>query len=279
MSKDRIVIDSQLSSTFSLKEVLRYKDLLYNLARRDFLVRYKQAIMGITWALVKPSINILVFGYIASKLLAVDSADAYLNVSVGMIIWQLFASVFTEVSNSIVGNANLFSKVYFPKIIIPLSSILVCLLDFLISCIIIIVLLIISDKSLHWELIFAPVFIALTIINGLGIGLFFATLFVKYRDVRYIVPVIIQFGMYASPVIVSAGYYLTRLNTINPNLSYLFHLNPMVGALEGFRYSLFGSSHPFDWTGFSISVVSSLIFLIVGIKYFYRFERNFVDYI
>ena len=150
MNKDKIIIDSNLSSFFSLKDVLKYKSLLNNLAKRDFLVRYKQAFAGILWALLKPLISILVFGYISSKINNTENtAINFVYVASAMLLWQLFSSVFNDVSNSIIGNSNLFSKVYFPKIIIPLSSILVCLVDFLISLIILIVLFIISGQSIH----------------------------------------------------------------------------------------------------------------------------------
>lgn len=281
MNTTKIIIDSNLSSSFSLKEVLKYKSLLYNLAKRDFLIRYKQATIGVAWALLKPLINILVFGYIASKIStgSGNSTSNYLNVAVGMVIWQLFSNVFNEVSNSIVGNSNLFSKVYFPKIVIPISSILVCLIDFLISCIILIVLFIIAHQPIGLNILLAPIFVLLTVINGFGIGLFFATLFVKFRDVRFVVPVIIQFGMYASPVIFSATDYIKGLEGIAGNLKYLFYLNPMVGAIEGFRYSLLGGAYQIDAICFLISLPISFLFLFLGIKYFYKFERNFVDYI
>ena len=277
MNKEKIIIDSNLSSFFSLREVLRYKSLLNNLAKRDFLVRYKQAFAGIMWALVKPLISILIFGYISSKINNTEStATNFVYVASGMLLWQLFSNVFNDVSNSIIGNANLFSKVYFPKIIIPLSTILVCLIDFFISLIILIALFIISGQTIHWQIIFAPLFVLLAIINGFGIGLYFATINVKFRDVKFIVPVILQFGMYASPVIFNTSYYLERLPKW---LHWLFCLNPMVGAIDGFKYALFGGGAIYDMNYFLISIVVSFLFLFVGIKYFYKFERNFVDYI
>lgn len=280
MVKDKIIIDSNLSSFFSLKDVLKYKGLLSNLAKRDFLIRYKQAYIGIAWALIKPLISTLIFGYIASKITSGQSnADSFLNVAAGMLLWQLFSNVFSEVSNSIVGNSNLFSKVYFPKIIIPLSTILVSLLDFLISLIILVVLFFITDKPIHWQILLAPFFVALTVINGFGIGLFFATLYVKYRDVRFVVPVILQFGMYASPVIFSSSYYLERLAKLPVALDWLFCLNPMVGAIDGFKYCLFGGDAIYNLYYFMLSICVSFIFLFIGIKFFYKFERNFVDFI
>jgi lipopolysaccharide transport system permease protein len=277
LNKDKIIIDSNLSSFFSLKDVLKYKSLLNNLAKRDFLVRYKQAFAGILWALLKPLISILVFGYISSKINNTENtATNFVYVASAMLLWQLFSSVFNDVSNSIIGNSNLFSKVYFPKIIIPLSTILVCLVDFLISLIILIVLFIISGQSIHWQIILAPLFIILTLINGFGIGLYFATINVKYRDVKFIVPVILQFGMYVTPVIFSTKYYLDRMPEW---LHWLFCLNPMVGAIDGFKYALFGGDSIYNISYFILSICVSFLFLFIGVKYFYKFERSFVDYI
>lgn len=254
--------------------------MLKNLAKRDFSVRYKQAFAGIVWALVKPLINVLIFGYIASKINSGESTVLnFLYVASAMLLWQLFANLFNDVSNSIVGNANLFSKVYFPKIVIPLSTIVVCLVDFLISLLILIVLFILSGQEVQWQIILAPVFILLTLINGFGLGLYFATINVKYRDVKFIVPVIIQFGMYLSPVIFSTRYYLDRLAKFPEWLQWLYCLNPMVGAIDGFKYCLFGGQAIYDVRMFLVSIFVSFLFLFIGTRYFFKFERSFVDYI
>jgi lipopolysaccharide transport system permease protein len=137
-------------------------------------------------------------------------------------------------------------------------------------------LFIISGQSIHWHLVLAPLFIALTLINGFGIGLYFATINVKYRDVKFIVPVIIQFGMYATPVIFATRFYLDR---IPEWLHWIFCLNPMVGAIDGFKYALFGGDSIYNLNYFILSLVVSFVFLFIGVKYFYKFERNFVDYI
>lgn len=280
MNKDKIIIDSNLSSFFSLKDVLKYRSLLNNLAKRDFLIRYKQAFAGIMWAVIKPLINILVFGFIASKINSTQNTITnFVYVASAMLLWQLFSNVFNDVSNSIIGNSNLFSKVYFPKIVIPLSTLVVCLVDFFISLVILIVLFIISGQTIHLNILLAPVFILLTLINGFGIGLYFATINVKFRDVKFIVPVLLQLGMYITPVIFSSQFYIERINQIHPFLSWIFYLNPMVGAIEGFKYSLFGGSAIYDINHFILSLTISFLFLFIGIKYFYKFERSFVDYI
>jgi lipopolysaccharide transport system permease protein len=275
--REKVIIDSSLSSTFSIQEILNYKGLLLNLAKRDFLVRYKQASIGIAWALFKPLISILIFGYISSKINnSENTMSNFTYVAAAMLLWQLFSNVFNDVSNSILANSNLFSKVYFPKIIIPLSTLAVCLVDFLISMLILVVLFILSGQTLHWQILLAPVFIVLTLLNGFGIGLYFATINVKYRDVKFIVPVIIQFGMYASPVLFSSRYYLDRLPKF---LHWIFCLNPMVGAIDGFKYCLFGGDAIYSIPYFLVSIAVSFLFLAIGIRYFFKFERSFVDYI
>lgn len=275
-SSQKTIIDAKSTSAFSMADIMQYKSLLVNLAKRDLLVRYKQAFAGVLWAIVKPLINILVFGFIASKInTGVSMANNFVYVAAAMLLWQLFSTVFSDVSNSIIGNSNLFSKVYFPKIIIPLSTIVVSLVDFFISLIILIILFIVSGHQLHWHILLAPLFILLTVINGLGIGLYFATINVKYRDVKFIVPVILQFGMYISPVIFSTTYYLDYLPK---SLHWLYCLNPMVGAIDGFKYALFGGDAIYNTGYFLLSIVVSFLFLIIGIKYFFKFERSFVDY-
>jgi lipopolysaccharide transport system permease protein len=273
----KTIISSEDKTLINLKEIINYSSLLNNLAKRDFLVRYKQAFAGIMWALIKPLINVLVFGFIATKINSTESTiNNFVYVASAMLLWQLFSSVFNDVSNSIIGNSNLFSKVYFPKIIIPISTILVCLIDFLISLIILIVLFIIAGQTIHWHIILAPLFILLTLINGFGIGLYFATINVKFRDVKFIVPVMLQFGMYVTPVIFNTRYYLDR---IPEWMHWIFFLNPMVGAIDGFKYSLFGGDSIYNINYFIISICVSVIFLFIGIRYFYKYERNFVDYI
>lgn len=175
-----------------------------------------------------------------------------------MLLWQLFSNVFNDVSNSIVANANLFSKVYFPKIIIPLSTILVCLVDFFISLIILVFLFVIAGQSIHWHLILAPVFILLTVINGLGLGLYFATINVKFRDVKFIVPVILQFGMYVTPVIFNTNYYLDRMPSW---LHWLFCFNPMV-----WRYYYLNTLY-LEATLFIISIIFLYQFVFLFYSY------------
>lgn len=249
-----------------------------NLAKRDFLVRYKQAAIGVSWAVIRPLINVLVFGYVSSKINAQENAmNSYINVGTAMILWQLFNSVFNDVSNSMIGNANLFSKVYFPKIVIPLSTIGVCLVDFFISFFILMVMFLIAGQELQIpQLFLIPVIVLFTLINALGIGLMFATWNVKYRDVKFIVPLMLQVGMFVTPVVFSTSYYLERLpHWFMP----IYFLNPMVSAIDGFKFLLIGSELGYDMFYFIQSALTGIVLLWIGLRYFYRFERNFVDYI
>jgi lipopolysaccharide transport system permease protein len=274
----KITIDANKTSLFSLRDIMGHKSLLINLAKKDFLVRYKQAAAGIGWAIFRPLVNILIFGYIATNLNATvkDPTNSFLLVAAGMLLWQLFASAFNDISNSIVGNAGLFTKVYFPKVIIPISSMLVCFVDFLISLGILVVLFIYFKQTIHWTILLTPLFVILTLLNALGIGLFFATLNVKYRDVKFIVPLLAQFGMYGSSVIMPTSFYLERLPKF---FQIIYCLNPMVGAIDGFKYCLFGSKIVYDMPLFILSICISFLFLIIGLRYFYKFERSFADYI
>ncbi len=278
MSNEKIVIDPHFKSSLSITEIIRYKGLLVNLARRDFLVRYKQAAIGVSWAVIRPLINVLVFGYVSSKINAQENAlNSYINVGTAMILWQLFQSVFNDVSNSMIGNANLFSKVYFPKIVIPLSSIGVCLVDFFISFFILMAMFLIAGQELQiLKLFLIPVIVLFTLINALGIGLIFATWNVKFRDVKFIVPLMIQVGMFVTPVVFSTSYYLDRLpEWFMP----IYFLNPMVSAIDGLKFLLIGSELGYDMFYFIQSALTGMVLLWIGLRYFYRFERNFVDYI
>ncbi len=278
MSNEKIVIDPHFKSSLSISEIVRFKELLVNLAKRDFLVRYKQAAIGVSWAVIRPLINILVFGYLSSKINDQgDVLSSYLNVAAAMILWQLFQSVFNDVSNSMIGNANLFSKVYFPKIIIPLSTVGVCLMDFFISFLILIVMFLVTGYEVQLlKLTLIPIIVLFTIINALGIGLIFATWNVRFRDVKFIVPLMIQVGMFLTPVVFSTSYYLERL----PDwLVPIYFLNPMVSAIDIFKYALMNQDLGYSIYYLAESILMGIVLMRLGLNYFYRFERNFVDYV
>ena len=273
----KTVIYSDERSKLNLKEVFTYFDLLKNLAVRDVTIRYKQTWLGILWAVIRPCFNIVVFGAISMLITKnTDAAQNFLNVGGAMLIWTLMTSCISESSNSLLANVNLLTKVYFPKIILPLSSIMVCLIDFTISFTIYIIVFFAFNGLPGPQIFLIPFFVLLVIIFCLGIGLTFASLNVKYRDVNFALPFLIQFLFYASPVFLTTQFYLAHLP---PVLQKVFVLNPVVFLLDGFRYCLFGNWVDFDIRYAAISVVFIFTLFFLGIRYFLKFEKSFADHI
>jgi lipopolysaccharide transport system permease protein len=269
-----LIIDPSLRSKNYWKDIWKYRGLFYFLAWRDILVRYKQTVIGIAWSVIRPLMTMIVFTIIFGKIanLPDDGLPYILLVSAGMLPWQFFANAFTESSNSLISNSNLLSKVYFPRIIIPGSAIIVSLVDFLISFIILIVIMIWYQFSPGMQIVFLPLFILQAIIVSTGSGLLIAALNVRYRDFRYIVPFIVQFGLYISPVGFSTSVIPERYRM-------LYSLNPMVGVIDGFRWSILGGPEVFHTTTYLVSSLVSVIILIIGIRYFRKMEENFADVI
>jgi lipopolysaccharide transport system permease protein len=256
------------------KDLWRYRELFYFLAWRDVLVRYKQAVFGVAWALVRPLITMILFTFVFGKVAKLPSGGVPYSLFVlsGMLPWQLFSSSLGEASNSVVSNANLVSKVYFPRMIIPAATIIVNLLDFLISFAIMLAYMVFMRIAPCSKLLILPFFILDAAVLSMSFGLCLAALNVRYRDFRYVIPFIIQFGLYASPV-----GYTSAIVPLKYRLIYI--LNPMVGIIDGFRWSIFGSTTPYlRWSIFS-SVVTTAVSLWFGIYYFRKTERNFADVI
>lgn len=257
-----------------LKDIWRYRELFYFLAWRDILVRYKQTVIGVTWSLLRPLLTMIVFSLVFGKLakLPAHGIPYPIIVLTGLLPWQFFANALSESSNSLVGNANLISKVYFPRLIIPTSAVIVSIADFLIAFALLLALLAWYGFWPGWTVFALPLFASLAAAAALGTGLLFAALLVKYRDFRFVIPFVIQVGLYASPV----GY----LSSLVPERwRLLFSLNPMVGIIDGFRWSLLGGRLPIDWVGVAVSAsVVGLLFL-AGFLYFRKTERTFADVI
>lgn len=273
----KTVILSEDKAKLNLKEVLNYRDLLKNIALRDITVRYKQTWLGIIWALVKPCFNILVFGAIAMLINRSNNAvESFLNVGVGIILWTLFISCISDISNSLVNNSNLLTKVYFPKIILPCASIVVCVIDFAIAFFIYLILFVVLKGFPGPQFFLFPLFVILGLLFCLGLGLMFSALNVKYRDVNFALPFILQFVYYVSPVFLSTAFYLSHLP---PVLQKIFLLNPLVFILDGFRYCLYGTWKYYHPVYACISVVLIACMLFFGIRYFLKFEKSFADYI
>ncbi len=276
MSADEfdIIIDPNRRKSNFRKDLWNYRGLFYFLSWRDILVRYKQTAVGVLWSVIRPLMTMLVFTFIFGKLakLPADGIPYVLLVSAGMLPWQFFANAFSEASNSLISNSSMLSKVYFPRIIIPVSAVMVSFIDFLISFVIMIGLMIWYKFVPGWQIVFLPVFILLATFVTVGLGLLISALNVKYRDFRYIVPFIVQFGLYVSPV----GF---KSDIVPEHLRFWYSMNPMVGVIDGFRWCLLGGNIAFDTTGFLISLLVSIIIFIVGFTYFRKMERNFADII
>jgi lipopolysaccharide transport system permease protein len=257
-----------------LKDLIRYRELFYFFAWRDILVRYKQAVFGISWALIRPVLNMLLFtllfGYIAH--LPSDAVPYSLFVLAGMLPWQLFSNAIIDVSNSLINNANLISKTYFPRIIIPFAQIIIHLFDYLIGILLLILLSVFRGYLNPITLLLFPLFTGLAILLCAGVGLWLSALTVKYRDFRFIIPFVVQFGVFVSPV--GYGSFI-----IPEKWRWLYSLNPMVGIIDGIRYTFFGISYPGIMLSITLSIIVTSLILISGFAYFRRMERTFADII
>jgi len=281
MSKQKIVIEPNSKNANYWKDLWSYRGLFYFLAWRDVLVRYKQTAIGVLWSVLRPLITIMIFTVVFNKLgkFSADDGIPYaIMVCAGMLPWQFFSNAFSESANSLIANSNLLTKVYFPRLIIPASSVIVSIIDFLISFIILLGLFVFYQYTPGLRIVFLPLFLLLAAVTAMGTGLFIAALNVKYRDFRYIVPFIVQFGLYISPVGFSSS--LVYGNTSLPmGVKYLYSLNPMVGVIDGFRWCILSGESNLFMPGFILSVLISISLLLYGIYYFRKTERGFADII
>lgn len=254
-------------------DLWRYRELFQVLAWRDVSVRYKQTVIGVIWAIIRPVLTMLVFTIIfgrIAKLPTEGSAPYALMVFAGMLPWTFFSTALGEASNSLIGNANLISKVYFPRMIVPAATIVVAFIDFLVSFAILVVLMIWYRYVPGWQMLLLPLFILVALLAALGPGLWITAANVKYRDFRYVVPFIVQFGLYISPVGFSSSIVPEKWRL-------LYSLNPMVGVIDGFRWCILGGESQIYWPGFAISLAGVAYFLWVGVRQFRKLERTFAD--
>jgi lipopolysaccharide transport system permease protein len=256
------------------RDLFRYRELFYFLAWRDVLVRYKQTVIGILWAVIRPLLTMIVFTFVFGRIAKLPSEGVPYPVMVfaAMLPWQLFATSLTEGSGSLINNANLISKVYFPRLIVPASSVIVSFVDFAISMALLGLLMVFYHVWPTWSLLALPIFTALALLASAGAGIWLAALNVKYRDFRYVVPFIVQFGLYISPVGFSSSIVPEKWRT-------LYSLNPMVGVIDGFRWSISGGNTPFPQQSLTLSLVTIAFLLATGIWYFRKTERTFADII
>ncbi|MBD2129901.1 ABC transporter permease [Microcoleus sp. ZQ-A2] len=277
MHTKELIIEAGRTESQYWKDIWRYRELFYFLAWRDILVRYKQTIIGMAWALIRPFLTMVVFTVVFGTLAKLPSEGAPYPILVfsAMLPWQFFANALSECSNSLISNANLISKVYFPRLIVPASAVIVSFVDFLVSGMILLGLMAWYNFVPTWRILTLPLFIGIAFAASIGAGLWLAALNVKYRDFRYIVPFIVQFGLYISPVGFSSSVVLERF----PQWGWLYSLNPMVGVIDGFRWAILGGESNLYLPGFTISMGLVALFLISGVWYFRKVERTFADVI
>lgn len=254
------------------RDLWHYRELFYFLAWRDLLVRYKQTAIGIAWSILRPFLTMVVFTIVFSKLAKLPSEGVPYPVLVyaAMLPWQFFANTFTDSSNSLIDNQNLLSKVYFPRIIVPASSVIVALVDFAISLVILAGLMLWYGFIPNLRIILLPLFLLQALLFAFGAGLWISALNVQYRDFRYVVPFLVQFGLYVSPVGFSSSI-------VPEQWRLLFALNPMAGVIEGFRWAITGKASMLYLPGYLLSVMIIFGILISGFWWFRRMERSFAD--
>ena len=275
MASEELIIKAGRAERHYWKDLWRYRELFYVLSWRDISVRYKQTVIGVAWAVIRPVLTMIIFTVIfgkVAKLPTEGNAPYAVMVYAAMLPWQFFANSLSGSSNSLISNANLITKVYFPRLIIPASTVVTNLVDFLISFALLLILLGYYQYPPTMRFLFLPAFLLIAFLTSFGVGLFLTSLNVKYRDFCHIVPFIAQFGLYVSPVGFSSSL-------IPDKYRLLYSLNPMVGVIDGFRWAILGGESMIYWPGFLLSLAITMIFLVIGIVFFRNMEKSFADII
>lgn len=269
-----IIIDPNKKRSHYWLDVWKFRELFYFFAWRDLLVRYKQTFIGVAWSVIRPLLTMVVFTAIFGSLAKLPSHGVpyVLLVGAAMIPWQFFANSFADASNSLIGNSSMLTKVYFPRFIIPVSTIIVSLVDFFISLLILFLLMMWYHFIPGVKIISIFFFLFIAIITSLGAGLFVSAMNVKYRDFKFIVPFIVQFGLFVSPVGFSSSI-------IPQQWKFIYSLNPMVAVIDGFRWAILGGEYVIYVPGLIASIVIAILLLITGIKFFRSTERRLADFI
>lgn len=274
-SPHTLVIEPGLAEKHYWRDLWRYRELFFVLAWRDVAVRYKQTVIGLAWALIQPLATMLVLTVIFGKVakLPTEGAAPYaLLVYAGLLPWQLFATSLTGASNSLIGNANLISKVYFPRLIVPSAAVVVAFVDFLVSFIILVAVMVWYEFLPGWQIVTLPFFILMAFLASLGPGLWITALNVKFRDFRYVIPFIVQFGLYVSPVGFSSA-------VVPDEWRLLYSLNPVVGVIDGFRWAILGGEFRVYLPSLLLSWAVTAFLLWLGIRQFRKMEKSFADLI
>jgi len=283
----KLILEPGCTAKNYWRDLFHYRELFFILAWRDVIVRYKQTTAGAAWALIQPLVSIMIMTVIFGNVAGLPSegkAPYLIMVCAAMLPWQFFANSLSLASQSVVSNANLISKIYFPRMIVPVSSIVVSLVDFFVACTILAGLMVVYKFVPTWRLLALPGLVVLAIAAALGPGLIITALTVKYRDFRMIIPFIVQFGMYVCPVAYSSHVIHDKLVTkfgidLGDKLFLAYASNPMVGVIDGFRWAILGNSSTFYWPGFLVSLAITLTLLFIGVHHFRKTERAFADVI
>ncbi len=270
-----LVIEAGRAERQYWRDLWRYRELFYFLAWRDILVRYKQTAVGIAWAVIRPLLIMVIFSALRKVAGLSSTLPGPILVFAALLPWQFFSTALSEASNSLIGNANLISKVYFPRLIVPASAVITSLVDFGISFVILLGLMAWFRFWPGREFLTLPLWTMWAFLAALGPGLFITALNVQYRDFRYVIPFIVQYGLYVSPVFTSSAELPAKLHVSRT----LYSLNPVVGVIDGFRWAVGGAAEPLYAPGLAASAVVTVFFLWLGVWYFRRMERTFADVI
>jgi lipopolysaccharide transport system permease protein len=276
----RLIIESGHAERQYWQDLWRYRDLFYVLAWRDISVRYKQTVIGVLWAVIQPLLMTVIFSVISKMAnFGSEGVPQPLWIFAAMLPWQFFAASLASSSQSLVSNANLIAKVYFPRLIVPAGAVVTSMVDFLISLSIFFLMMAWYHVWPTWRLVALPFLMLLAFMTALGPGLLITALNVKYRDFRYVIPFIIQLGIYASPVMYSTTVIQQHIAQKFPSLSWLYSLNPMVGVIDGFRWALTGGKGGATAESFVLSFAVTTLLACLGVWYFRKTESTFADMI
>ena len=271
---EELIIEAGRTERHYWRDLWRYRELFYFLAWRDILIRYKQTVVGVSWSVIRPLLTIAVLTVVFGRFGRMPSGGVPYSLLVfcGMIPWQFFSTALSESGGSLVLNANLISKVYFPRLVIPASSVITSCVDFAISGAILVIMMMWYRFVPPPAVVFLPLWTVLALAAAFGTGLWIAALMVTYRDFRFIVPFIVQFGLYISPVGFSSAIVPQRYRIF-------YFLNPVTAVIDGFRWSLLGHEHLMDWHGLAVSLVVTAFLVVTGVRFFRKTERHFADVI
>ncbi|WPP53304.1 ABC transporter permease [Catalinimonas niigatensis] len=277
MSNHKIVIDANKSPlALELRELFNYKDLFYTLSYRDFKVKYAQTFLGLSWAFIQPLMTLLVFSLLFSRGLQLDTGNIpyILFAACGLSAWTYFSGVMGQAGSSIIGAQSMVQKIFFPRLIIPLSKALVGLIDFVIALVILFIFMVVYQFTPSSNIIYLPFFVFMTIIASLGVGIWLSALTIRYRDFQHIVPFLVRFGMFFTPVAYPASVIVNRV----PDwASAIYYLNPIAGIIEGFRWSVLGTEAPNIFSYISFGIV--ILLFISSLFYFKKVEKTIADII